>query len=456
MKAKKNKNIILLLAAILFLLMTRANIIAQPYYFYRDFISDKEVNIIKLNLNNSSNSIFIEGIYPLTVFKEDSYQKWLITALDGHIKIYDINNSLMVEGSEIEQSSNKDLFIIAIPDQDLLFLSISESVNEWIYETNLINYETLEMIRICSLGLTPFCFSSFNGDFIYQLSEDSLSSAFIEKYSTELNSIISITYLSTILINIEFPTFQSGYLGKALFCYNEIPSDITTKKYVVYDVDNENLFTPISYPYRSYGYLTPNAEYVIIQKALRAPALPGGENFTGEINIYNPTSGALLKELTLPPDGEILMYDNYPKNIYYAIDIEEPTRQIYTLKMDSIFNELDLESLDPDTVIINSPGFTLTVNGIGFDTLSTVYFKGQERLTTFISDSVLTAEIPSSDITVAGSFPVWVTDMWGVSDTLQFVVKAPIIVAADIDVINPAMSLVNPWCIYYGGKGQQV
>ena len=405
---------------ILFSIFSTSILNAQPYYFYRDLISDKEVNIIKLNLSSSSNSIFIEGIYPLTVFKEDSYQKWLITALDGHIKIYDINNSLMVEGFEIEQSSNKDLFIIAIPDQDLLFLSISESVNEWIYETNLINYETLEMIRICSLGLTPFCFSSFNGDFIYQLSEDSLSSAFIEKYSTELNSIISITYLSTILINIEFPTFQSGYLGKALFCYNEIPSDITTKKYVVYDVDNENLSTPISYPYRSYGYLTPNAEYVIIQKALRAPALPGAENFTGEINIYNPTSGALLKELTLPPDGEILLYDNYSNNFYYAIDIKEPIRQIYTLKMDSIFNVLALTSLNPSSAIVNSPPLTLTVSGHGFDSLSTVYFNDTANTTTYVSDSVLTVEISTSDISVVGNYPVWVTDKWATSDTLSF------------------------------------
>ncbi|MCO6448135.1 MAG: IPT/TIG domain-containing protein, partial [Ignavibacterium album] len=63
---------------------------------------------------------------------------------------------------------------------------------------------------------------------------------------------------------------------------------------------------------------------------------------------------------------------------------------------------------------------TLTVNGKGFDTVSTVYFNGQPRATTFVSDSVITAEILSSDVIAVGSFPVWVTDRYSISDTLQF------------------------------------
>ena len=406
---------------ILFSIFSTSILNAQPYYFYRDLISDKEVNIIKLNLSSSSNSIFIEGIYPLTVLKEDSYQKWLITALDGHIKIYDINNSLMMKSFEINQNI-KDLFVYAIPEQDLLFLSSSESEDEWIYQTNIVHYQNLEWIETSSLNIVPISFTSFDKSYLYQISEDSLDNSYIEKYSAELNTIISSTSLSAIFINDEDPNFKFGSLGKALFAYNEIPSEITTKKYLVYDIDNNYLFTSISYPYRSYGYLTPNAEYVIIQKALWAPELPGGENFTGEINIYNPYSGALLKELTLPPDGEILLYDNYPNNIYYVIDIEEPTRQIYALKMDSIFNVLALTSLNPSSAIVNSPPFTLTVNGHGFDSLSTVYLNDTAKTTTYISDSVLTAEISTSDISVVGNYPIWVTDKWSISDTLSFTV----------------------------------
>jgi hypothetical protein len=70
--------------------------------------------------------------------------------------------------------------------------------------------------------------------------------------------------------------------------------------------------------------------------------------------------------------------------------------------MDSILNVLDLTTLDPTSAIVNSPPFTLTVSGLGFDTLSTVYFNDTEKTTTYVSDSLLTAEISTSDISTTG------------------------------------------------------
>jgi hypothetical protein len=139
----------------------------------------------------------------------------------------------------------------------------------------------------------------------------------------------------------------------------------------------------------------------------------------------------------LPPDGEIMCFENYPNNVYYVKDIELPTRQIYTLKMDSIFNVLDLASLNPSSAIVNSQPFTLSVNGHGFDSLSTVYFNDTSKTTTYVSDSVLTAEISTSDISVVGNYPVWVTDEWGTSDTLTFVVTPfPIV----LNSISPGLT----------------
>ncbi len=106
--------------------------------------------------------------------------------------------------------------------------------------------------------------------------------------------------------------------------------------------------------------------------------------------------------------------------------------------MDSIFNVLDLTSLNPSLATVNSPPFTLTVNGHGFDTLSTVYFNDTAKTTTYVSDSVLTAEISTSDISIVGNYPVWVTDQWGTSDTLYFsVLPEPPVLSS----ITPAIYL---------------
>jgi hypothetical protein len=106
--------------------------------------------------------------------------------------------------------------------------------------------------------------------------------------------------------------------------------------------------------------------------------------------------------------------------------------------MDSIFNVLDLTSLSPSSKIVNSPPFTLTVNGHGFDTLSTVYFNDSAKTTTFVSDSVLTASISTTDILVVGNYPVWVTDQWGTSDTLMFAVTPQ---PADLESLSPALAI---------------
>lgn len=105
--------------------------------------------------------------------------------------------------------------------------------------------------------------------------------------------------------------------------------------------------------------------------------------------------------------------------------------------MDSIFNVLDLTSLSPSSEIVNSSPFTLTINGHGFDTLSTVYFNDDSKTTTYVSDSVLTAEIDSSDISVVGNYSVWVTDQWGISDTLIFTVTPQL----------PSLTLITPQMI---------
>jgi len=59
------------------------------------------------------------------------------------------------------------------------------------------------------------------------------------------------------------------------------------------------------------------------------------------------------------------------------------------------------QPLIPASVVPGGPGFTLTVNGTGFVSGSTVNWNGSGRATTFVTSSQLTASISSSDIATA-------------------------------------------------------
>jgi hypothetical protein len=71
----------------------------------------------------------------------------------------------------------------------------------------------------------------------------------------------------------------------------------------------------------------------------------------------------------------------------------------------------NITSLSPPNVPLDSPSFTLTVNGTGFVPTSAVSFSLLEQPTTYVSSTQLTAEIPADSIAQGGaSTYVWVTN----------------------------------------------
>lgn len=66
-------------------------------------------------------------------------------------------------------------------------------------------------------------------------------------------------------------------------------------------------------------------------------------------------------------------------------------------------------SLSPDTVNSGGPTFVLTVNGANFVSTSIVRVNGQDRPSSFVSETVLSAQIPASDIAVTGTMTITVS-----------------------------------------------
>ncbi len=85
-----------------------------------------------------------------------------------------------------------------------------------------------------------------------------------------------------------------------------------------------------------------------------------------------------------------------------------------------------LASLNPNSATAVGPSFTLTVNGTNFVNGSVVRWNGQNRQTTFVSSTQLTAQIPASDLATAGTAGVTVFNPapgGGVSNTANFTIS---------------------------------
>ncbi|MGE0101264.1 MAG: PKD domain-containing protein [Blastocatellales bacterium] len=87
-----------------------------------------------------------------------------------------------------------------------------------------------------------------------------------------------------------------------------------------------------------------------------------------------------------------------------------------------------LTSLDPASALQDSGAFTLTVNGTNFVPSSVVRWNGANRTTTYVSSTQVTAAIPATDISTAGTAQVTVFNPapgGGTSNALTFTITAP-------------------------------
>jgi len=98
-----------------------------------------------------------------------------------------------------------------------------------------------------------------------------------------------------------------------------------------------------------------------------------------------------------------------------------------------------VSAISPTWAVAGRPAFTLTVTGANFVTDSVVQWNGEARPTTFTSDTQVTAQIPATDIATGGTADVTVASPapgGGVSDSAEFVIRKPCVLAYNRDTSN--------------------
>jgi hypothetical protein len=106
----------------------------------------------------------------------------------------------------------------------------------------------------------------------------------------------------------------------------------------------------------------------------------------------------------------------------------------------------EITSLNPGSVTLGDPDFTLHVLGSGFSTLSKIIFNGSEEPTTYVSDTELTTGVNMATAITAATVPVHVVSGDGVlSNAVNFVFQdggTPLVaVAAKEPVVKSAPAI---------------
>jgi len=125
---------------------------------------------------------------------------------------------------------------------------------------------------------------------------------------------------------------------------------------------------------------------------------------------------------------------------------ETGTYSLLTSRTAAAANIVTITSVNPPSVLVGSAGVTLTVNGTNFINGSVVRFNGQDRVTTFVSATQLTAALTPADLAAATTVSITVFNPGpggGPSNAASFAINNPV----------PTLTGLDPSTVAGGGPG---
>ncbi len=191
--------------------------------------------------------------------------------------------------------------------------------------------------------------------------------------------------------------------------------------------------------------------------------LAGGGNFVATLNGANLLSGAvarvtvngvtaerLTEFVSLTQLRVTLLAQDIAETGTISVNVQNPPPSGGTsnsLTIDIVNPVPTVTTTTPASASVGGQGFTMTVNGTNFVPGAAVQWNGNNRITTFISSTQMTAQIPSSDIATAGTATIRVVNPGpggGPSNTVNFTVASPAAI--------PRITTINPTSVMGGGE----
>lgn len=337
----------------------QASINAQPYHYLSnseliDSTSAYVSDIYRINMNNPTDiEYIITGLDGIVYPKVDENENWIAIEENEKLTIISINNL-----------NHKN--IIANNSGNINKFSYARAVNKLIavYDNNspdLFNMVLVDPITLTITDTIPYdlrweCWTdddiilSKSGEIMYMMKTDTvLRKGYIGSYSFSSKQIIAEKYIDEIASS-GADEFLFNFRRNGLSVIESLFLSPIPKSYFrIYHLDKDSLSIPIirddSQTWAD-GYVANDGKYLLLLATLLSPDSLDLKP-TGKIDIYDMTNGELKKTIQLPPDGEIICFENYPNDVWYVKNIEQPKREIYKISFDLSTDEPKVMKLFP-------------------------------------------------------------------------------------------------------------
>jgi hypothetical protein len=136
----------------------------------------------------------------------------------------------------------------------------------------------------------------------------------------------------------------------------------------------------------------------------------GAQFLNFDPSIADVSPAGLVTGIQAGTGGALVLYGNFAEFVQIdVISVNGPT----------------ITSINPSGILVGSPATTLTVTGTGFSIGDAVFLSGSQLMTTFVSPTRLSAQIPSFMLTFPFTYDVQVRGMNGRSNIVPLLVGEP-------------------------------
>lgn len=392
---KKTVRSILIIAG--YVLLGYNQLLSQPYYFYFKPVDErKNISVYRFDLSNGTEARFTNDIFRSAELDWDPTQTWLYVYPEyGSALIINIAQPSTVDTlpSGRTQTVAHVMGVFFVHQLKNFYVTWTPAWGSDTFKTYIYSSETFDSMGTVDETVGEGGILSRDGTKLYYVNEDTLSNVdYLYRFSTVSNTVLDRITFSDIGPQAHAKVTEDGKDGELLVRYYYPSTGNENTYYFFYDLESKTTYAPIHFPVRSYAFLSGNTDKIIIEQANFDTTRVGGEYRPGNVGIFDSYTGTLLQRLKLPPEGKILIFDNYPNMMYYYIEKGQKSINLNLTELPTI------GTLSSQNVLVGSGAFTLSVNGKNFTLTSKVQLNGTNRATTFVADTLLQATIRAGDV----------------------------------------------------------
>ncbi len=292
------------------------NISSQPYYYYSvkqdtTLLSD----IHRIDFSNGIDFLFIKGYGRINKIYWNSDQTNLfISQRNSAIDVVRLDS--LNKFQRISEGITNIMNIHDAPITNRVFIEYGD-------EEKIYKY-TVSYDRKTYFPLDTLVFYNFGGTFLSK-DESKLysniwdtSGVFFSAYDLLNNRLIYSSKKTTNLGPSKlYYGMEDAKKGRSLFLHSD-STNYNKRTMFVCHPDSGLKFPPIPIMSARFdAHLSANAKYIILEEIDWNPKNNIAAFHTGKIFIYNAQSGEQISYLDLPPNGKVMVFDEFPNILYY-------------------------------------------------------------------------------------------------------------------------------------------